>query len=108
MNVKKESQDLIELISLDSTFVLDVLYATRNNFTKQILYKDAKIFIRRDVGNKLKKVQEDLKNIGLGLKIYDGYRPYAATGYLSLSYNYHTIIMQLSCNYHYNYFYYYQ
>ena len=84
MNVKKESQDLIELISLDSSFVLDVLYATKHNFTKQILYTDAKIFIRRHVGYRLKAVQKELKNIGLGLKIYDGYRPYSATGSLSL------------------------
>jgi len=81
MNVKKERQDLIELISLDSSFVLDVLYATTNNFTKQILYNDARIFIRKDVGLKLKAVQEDLKNIGLGLKVFDGYRPYSASGY---------------------------
>ena len=76
LQVKKERQDLIELIKLDDTFVLDVLYATNNNFTKQILYKDAKVFLREEIANELLKVQNELKSMGLGLKIYDGYRPY--------------------------------
>jgi len=76
LQVKKERQDLIELIKLDDTFVLDVLYATNNNFTKQILYKDAKVFLRSAVAHELLKVQQELKSMGLGLKIYDGYRPY--------------------------------
>ena len=76
LKVKKERQDLVELIKLDDTFVLDVLYATTNNFTKQILYKDAKVFLRAPIAHELLKVQHELKSMGLGLKIYDGYRPY--------------------------------
>ena len=76
LQVNKERQDLIELIKLDDSFVLDVVYATNNNFTQQILYKDAKVFLREPVAHELLKVQQELKSMGLGLKVYDGYRPY--------------------------------
>jgi D-alanyl-D-alanine dipeptidase len=79
IEVKKEKQDLIELIELDNSFVLDVRYATNDNFTKEILYKQPKVFIRKDVGIKLLQVQQELKTMGLGLKIYDAYRPHAVS-----------------------------
>jgi zinc D-Ala-D-Ala dipeptidase len=36
-------------------------------------------FLRLPAASALQKVQEELNNIGLGLKIYDAYRPYAVT-----------------------------
>lgn len=76
MEVKKEKQDLVEIINLDSSFILDVRYATSNNFTKQVLYNQDKVFIRQSVAHNLLEVQKELKSMGLGIKIYDGYRPY--------------------------------
>jgi D-alanyl-D-alanine dipeptidase len=59
--------------------VLDIRYATTNNFTHQRMYGQAKAFARLPVVLALKQVQADLKKQGLGLKIYDAYRPYAIT-----------------------------
>lgn len=58
---------------------LDIRYATSNNFTCEVIYEEAKAFVRKPVANALLHVQDSLAKHQLGLKIYDAYRPYAAT-----------------------------
>lgn len=58
---------------------LDVRYATANNFTHRVLYPHPAAWLRRKPAEALKKVQEELAAKGLGLKIYDAYRPFAVT-----------------------------
>jgi D-alanyl-D-alanine dipeptidase len=71
---------MTELHGLMPDLVYDLRYATTNNFTKTKLYKqDAYTFLRKPVAEALKKVQEDLKQQGYGIKIFDAYRPYSAT-----------------------------
>lgn len=59
--------------------ILDIRYATKNNFMKRAMYKQARAFARRPVVQQLKKVQLALESKGYGLKIYDAYRPYSTT-----------------------------
>ncbi len=59
--------------------VLDIRYATPNNFTKHVLYPRAAAWLRAKPAEALKKVQEELAKKGLGLKIYDAYRPFSVT-----------------------------
>jgi len=67
---------IVPLHSIDSTIVTDVKYATKNNFTGEILYPTDKIYIRKIVGVALSKIQTDLLvNHNYKLKIFDGYRP---------------------------------
>ena len=70
-------KDIIDILSIDSTFVLDIRYATENNFTKKILYPTAKAKLRREAAESLASVQKELRMKNLRLKIYDGYRPLA-------------------------------
>src|ERR1700722_7624500 len=70
---------LVEIKKYIPDIVLDIRYATTNNFTHQRMYGQAKAFARLPVVLALKQVQADLKKQGLGLKIYDAYRPYAIT-----------------------------
>lgn len=58
---------------------IDVRYATGNNFMHQQLYPIAKVFLRAPAARALSDVQSDLAKEGLGLKVFDGYRPYAIT-----------------------------
>jgi len=58
---------------------MDIRYATRNNFTRQVLYKHPKVLLRLPAAKALKAVQEALEPRGLGLRIFDGYRPYHVT-----------------------------
>lgn len=70
---------LVDIKKEIPSVVLDIRYATKNNFMKQVMYKQARAFARKPVVEKLKLIQAALKKNGYGLKIYDGYRPYAVT-----------------------------
>lgn len=71
--------ELVDLERSINGIVLDIRYATTNNFTKQKIYSQAKAYVRKPVFEALKKVQDSLASHHLGLKIFDGYRPYTAT-----------------------------
>ncbi len=56
-------------------------YATANNFTGAPLpgYFANRAYLRREAAAALARVQRDLRRAGLGLKIFDAYRPVRAT-----------------------------
>ncbi len=72
-------KELVDLEKFIPGIVLDIRYATTNNFTGEVIYNLPKAYSRKPVADALKKVQAELKKQGLGLKIFDGYRPYGAT-----------------------------
>jgi len=72
-------KELIDLKKFIPALVLDIRYATTNNFTGEKIYSLAKAYARKPVAESLKKIQADLKSQGLGIKIFDAYRPYKAT-----------------------------
>ncbi|WP_207433690.1 M15 family metallopeptidase [Sabulibacter ruber] len=72
-------QELVELATYIPGLVLDIKYATPDNLVKEPVYTMATAYARKPVADALKKIQEELKPLGLGLKIYDGYRPYHVT-----------------------------
>lgn len=75
----KPADRLVEIKSYIPGIALDLRYATVNNFTHHIMYKQARAFARLPVVSALKDVEDELKSKGLGLKIYDAYRPYSIT-----------------------------
>ena len=72
---------LRDVRTLDSTIVVELRYATSNNFTGAPLpgYNANRAFLRREAAAALARVQRDLRPQGLGLKIFDSYRPVRAT-----------------------------
>ncbi len=78
VKVNKENQ-LVEIKKAIPSVVLDIRYATKNNFMEQVMYNQARAFARKPVVDQLKNIQAILKTKGMGLKIYDAYRPYAIT-----------------------------
>lgn len=76
---KKPELELVDIKKAIPSVVLDIRYATKNNFTGQVMYKQARAFARKPVVERLKKIQAELKKKGYGLKIFDAYRPYAIT-----------------------------
>jgi len=72
-------KELVDLEEVIPGLVLDIRYATTNNFTGEVIYTLAKAYARKPVAAALSKVQQELKRKGLELKIHDGYRPYSAT-----------------------------
>lgn len=57
----------------------DWKYATINNFTQQILYKNPAAYVRIQAAQALQLIEIDLKEQGIGLLIFDAYRPYSVT-----------------------------
>jgi zinc D-Ala-D-Ala dipeptidase len=72
---------LVDVRSVDSTIQQDVRYASRNNFTGEPLpgYEAPRVLLRREVAAALGRVQARLRSGGLGLRVFDGYRPVRAT-----------------------------
>lgn len=70
---------LVDLEQHIPDIVLDIRYATTNNFTGEKIYSQAKAYARKPVADALRRAQAELKTRGLGIKIFDGYRPYRAT-----------------------------
>lgn len=66
---------LIDIRKVNSKIALDMRYATTNNFLKQKLYPVARCVLRGAAATRLSQVQNDLSKKGLGLKVYDCYRP---------------------------------
>ncbi|NOU48591.1 MAG: M15 family metallopeptidase [Bacteroidales bacterium] len=75
-NPDNEFVDLSEVIP---DIILDIRYATPNNFTHKVVYDLPKAFARRPVAKALASVQKELRRHGMGIKIFDAYRPYQAT-----------------------------
>src|SRR4051812_31006346 len=72
---------LVDLRGVDSTIRVAARYATSNNFTGEPLpgYQARRALLRREAAAALARVQARLRSQGLGLVIYDGYRPVRAT-----------------------------
>jgi zinc D-Ala-D-Ala dipeptidase len=72
-------KELVQLKNVIPGIVLDIRYATKNNFTGEKVYTLARAYARKPVAEALKKAQADFNRLGYGIKIYDAYRPYSAT-----------------------------
>ncbi len=73
------NQKMVEVSEHIPGIMLDIRYATASNFTGKVIYSAPRAFVRLAVAKALASVEEDLGRQGLGLKIFDAYRPYAAT-----------------------------
>ena len=65
----------MDVAALDSTIVIDLKYASSNNFLGKPVYPISRCLLRKSVAQRLIRVQRNLQQKGLGLKIWDGYRP---------------------------------
>lgn len=71
--------ELVELTTLDPTIRLDIRYATDNNFMGSRMYEEARAFLQRPAAEALVRVNQALEGRGLGVIVYDGYRPWYVT-----------------------------
>ena len=69
---------LIDIKSVDPTIVVDLRYATDDNFMRRALYPpNMPALVRPSVAERLVAAQNFLRNFGFRLKIWDAYRPTA-------------------------------
>ena len=69
------NERLIDIREVDPRIVIDIRYATAENFTHQVLYGASRCLLRENVARRLAWVESDLSLQGLGLKVFDCYRP---------------------------------
>ena len=75
----KREAHLVELITLDNTIKLDIRYATGDNFVGRPVYPEARAFLQKPAAKGVVNVHRKLKKKGLGIVIFDGYRPWTIT-----------------------------
>lgn len=73
--ISQQPGNLVDITKLDSTIAVELKYATKDNFLGDTLYSANICLLRRAVAERLVKVHQSLRQKGLGLKIWDGYRP---------------------------------
>ena len=71
-----DTGQFVNLAELDPNIIQDIRYADTANFTHQKIYPCAACFLQNEVAVALKSAQEQAKSFGLGLKVFDCYRPY--------------------------------
>lgn len=75
------TDELINIKELIPDIVIDVRYNTTDNFVStysgmpQKLYSTDECYVSRSVAERLIVIQDSLRKSGLGLKMFDGYRP---------------------------------
>lgn len=66
---------LVDVTAIVPRLRLDIRYATAENFTHQPLYAHARCLLQEQVARRLADVERELVARGLGLVVYDCYRP---------------------------------
>lgn len=70
---------LVEVSRADPRIRVRAVYATPDNFVGETLYPVGRIYLRQSAMERLSKVQDELEAEGLGLIVFDGYRPWSVT-----------------------------
>lgn len=74
-------QQLVPVHDINPNIKIECMYATYRNFTGQQIYPEqfyGKTYLLKEVAEQLSKVQEELEQQGLGLLIWDAFRPLEA------------------------------
>ncbi len=70
-----DTSQWVDLKFMDSTILIDLRYATEDNFVKEKMYECARCFLRPKAAKVILKIHQDLQEKGMGLKLFDCYRP---------------------------------
>ncbi len=68
-------EPLVPVADVHPGIRFDIRYATADNFTGERLYASDACLLRASVADRLARVQDRLAAEGLGLLVFDGYRP---------------------------------
>ena len=71
-------EDLVRVQDFIPTARVLLIYATEENFTEQKIYDFYEAYLRYGTVKKLAAVCEELETLGLGILIWDGFRPVSA------------------------------
>ena len=71
----KQIDDLVDVKAICPTLEIEMKYASTDNFMKRKVYTSDRCLLRKRVAQRLCNAQKNLKTQGLGIKIWDAYRP---------------------------------
>lgn len=74
-DITPRKEDLVRLLDIDEEFIIDLRYATKNNFTNQRVYDFNECYIHKDTAELLIKAKNEFKKDGFIVNIWDAYRP---------------------------------
>lgn len=74
----KKDKNLVRLLDLDGDFIIELKYATTDNFTRQKIYKSSECYINKNTAKMLIQAKNIFKKDGYKVKIWDAYRPMSA------------------------------
>jgi D-alanyl-D-alanine dipeptidase len=74
----EKGSNLVKLLDVDSDFIVDLRYATSDNFTGEIIYKSGECYIDEHTCRLLIEAKEIFKKDGYRVKVWDAYRPISA------------------------------
>lgn len=72
-------EPLVDLAAVEPGLRLDIRYATDRNFLGRALYPEPRAFLRGRVAEALVRAHRVLAAEGLGLVVFDAYRPWSVT-----------------------------
>ena len=72
---RRDHYGLIDMHQRNPRIVVEMRYAGTNNFTHTVLYDRAECWLNAVAAARLDAVQKELEAQGLGLKVWDCYRP---------------------------------
>lgn len=74
----ESEETFVRVLDYIPTASQELMYATEKNVTGQVIYNFEDAYLRWGTVKKLQLVSEDLAELGLYLKIWDGFRPVSA------------------------------
>ena len=79
-SARKPGYRMVDIKKIIPTLIIDLRYAGKNNFMRARIYPTTHTaYLREKAARQLNSVQQVLKKNGLGIKIFDAYRPYSIT-----------------------------
>jgi D-alanyl-D-alanine dipeptidase len=72
------NENLVKLNQDEFDVLFDIKYATTDNFTGKVIYKNSDVYIHRDLFDRLKLASKRAISLGYKIKIFDAWRPYEA------------------------------
>lgn len=73
-----DDADFVRVADYIPDIVVELRYATEDNFTGQVIYEFTDAYLRYGTVKRLRAAQESLAAQGYGLKIWDAFRPVSA------------------------------
>src|SRR5688500_10270475 len=74
----QEVHQLVDIQQINPHIVVDLRYASSNNFTGEVIYTFNTCYLIHPAARALSLAQEELEKLGCGLKVWDGFRPLEA------------------------------